>query len=1044
MVYDELAAGCPVIMSGSKSDKSDEHIFICDGYDASNDKYHINWGWGGWRDSWFAMSALNPYTNRDYNFHKEAIIGIQPTKTAPYIVLSPDKKTLSFYCDNKKYLRSGTFYDLNSFMYDFKDRSTITLVVFDSSFANARPTSTRQWFYNMANLSEITNIGYLNTSNVTDMSSMFYNCQSLTSINLSQFNTAKVTDMNHMFSGCSNLVSANLSSFDTSNVTDMGRMFQYCQSLKSINLSQINTASVTDMSYMFSGCSKLASIDLSKFNMSKVTSSSYMLDGCTSLKSVSISSSMHKASSNAFSGVGTTSAPCVITAPSGFNFEDDTTGFYFKWKSGYFFLKGNKMSYAILNDSKLSFFHDASPWSRSGTKYTLNTGAKSPEWNGSKATIVEVSFDASFENAKPTSTYKWFEGMTKLATINNIGHLNTASVTNMGYMFQNCKLLKSINLSRFNTANVTNMNYMFDGCSGLTSISFATFDMTNVSSSNYIARNCTSLTSVTISQTISKAAPNAFTNVGKDTAPCYIVAPEGFEFDVDITGFYFKWKSGYFFLKNNKMSYAILNGTKLSFFHDASPWSRSGTKYPLNTGTGTPGWNGSKASITEVSFDASFANATPTTTYKWFEGMTNLATITNIGYLTTASVTNMGYMFQNCNLLKSINLSKFNTAKVTNMSYMFDGCSGLTSISFAQFDMTNVSSSSYMVRNCTSLTGVTISETISKAAPNAFTNVGKDTAPFYIVAPEGFDFGVGLTGLYFNWKSGCFFLKGHKVSYAILNGSKLSFFHDASPWSKSSGTKYALNTGTFVPAWNKKNASITAVSFDASFANAKPTTTYKWFEGMTNLTSLSGMNYLDMSNVSMNSFMFYGCSKLTSIPIPASTKSIGSNMFEGCSGLTSVVIPNGVKSIGSRAFYGCSKMTETYLPLSVARIDADAFNGCINQVKVKAGFSSPISITSNVFTNRRNAFLIVPVGCKTAFENAAYWKEFKGVFEDKEYEMGDVNHDGDVSITDAMLMVNYILGDEQSYFFIENADIDKDGVINVTDVTNLVDIVLAR
>ena len=85
-----------------------------------------------------------------------------------------------------------------------------------------------------------------------------------------------------------------------------------------------------------------------------------------------------------------------------------------------------------------------------------------------------------------------------------------------------------------------------------------------------------------------------------------------------------------------------------------------------------------------------------------------------------------------------------------------------------------------------------------------------------------------------------------------------------------------------------------------------------------------------------------------------------------------------------------------------------------------------------------------PVGCKTAFENAAYWKEFKGVFEDKEYEMGDVNHDGDVSITDAMLMVNYILGDEQSYFFIENADIDKDGVINVTDVTNLVDIVLAR
>ena len=134
-------------------------------------------------------------------------------------------------------------------------------------------------------------------------------------------------------------------------------------------------------------------------------------------------------------------------------------------------------------------------------------------------------------------------------------------------------------------------------------------------------------------------------------------------------------------------------------------------------------------------------------------------------------------------------------------------------------------------------------------------------------------------------------------------------------------------------------------------------------------------------------------------------------------------------------------MTETYLPLSVARIDADAFNGCINQVKVKVGFSSPISITSNVFTNRRNAFLIVPVGCKTAFENAAYWKEFKGVFEDKEYEMGDVNHDGIVSIDDVTQLIDMLLGAATDICDI-CADVDGDNVIKIDDVTTLIDMLL--
>jgi surface protein len=53
---------------------------------------------------------------------------------------------------------------------------------------------------------------------VTDMGSMFYDCNKLTSIDLSSFDTSKVTNMSYMFDSCSSLTTLDLSNFDTSNV----------------------------------------------------------------------------------------------------------------------------------------------------------------------------------------------------------------------------------------------------------------------------------------------------------------------------------------------------------------------------------------------------------------------------------------------------------------------------------------------------------------------------------------------------------------------------------------------------------------------------------------------------------------------------------------------------------------------------------------------------------------------------------------------------------------------------------------------------------
>lgn len=79
IVYNELAQGRPVFMSGAKAANAGGHAFVCDGYDAATGLFHFNWGWGGSGDGYFALNALTP-TGRDYSFNKRVIIGINPYK----------------------------------------------------------------------------------------------------------------------------------------------------------------------------------------------------------------------------------------------------------------------------------------------------------------------------------------------------------------------------------------------------------------------------------------------------------------------------------------------------------------------------------------------------------------------------------------------------------------------------------------------------------------------------------------------------------------------------------------------------------------------------------------------------------------------------------------------------------------------------------------------------------------------------------------------------------------------------------------------------
>jgi surface protein len=164
--------------------------------------------------------------------------------------------------------------------------NNVKKVVFDNSFAGFKPTTCALWFCDCSNLTEIQYIGNLKTDNVTNMSGMFSDCSSLTSLDVSNFKTDNVTKMSGMFSSCSSLTSLDVSNFKTDNVTDMSGMFSWCSGLTSLDVSNFKTDNVTNMGGMFSNCSSLTSLDLSNFKTDNVTDMMWMFEGCDVLKTI--------------------------------------------------------------------------------------------------------------------------------------------------------------------------------------------------------------------------------------------------------------------------------------------------------------------------------------------------------------------------------------------------------------------------------------------------------------------------------------------------------------------------------------------------------------------------------------------------------------------------------------------------------------------------------------------------------------------------------------------------------------------------------------
>ena len=197
--------------------------------------------------------------------------------------------TLTFFLTTKETLGENE-YELNSGANPpgWKTHcKEITKVVFDTSFANAKPTSCYQWFSLCENLTQIEGIKNLNTEKVTNMAYMFYYCLNLSSLDVSGFKTEKVTDMSGMFRSDCSVKLLDVAKFNTANVKSMEYMFYNCYGLTLLDVTNFNTANVTNMQGMFGKCHALFSLDVTNFNTANVTNMSKMFE-CKGLTSLDI------------------------------------------------------------------------------------------------------------------------------------------------------------------------------------------------------------------------------------------------------------------------------------------------------------------------------------------------------------------------------------------------------------------------------------------------------------------------------------------------------------------------------------------------------------------------------------------------------------------------------------------------------------------------------------------------------------------------------------------------------------------------------------
>lgn len=183
-----------------------------------------------------------PYNNTDYS--KWAPTNLTDGCAVAAYVYPNAADTTKFDCI--LYANVETIYAISG-QHLFSSMKNVEKITFDCNFSFAHSTgSMQQLFYLCENLVEIEGLNRIDTTNVTNMKSVFWGCKKLKEIDVSSFDTSKVTNLGGVFACCDTLTTIKgLENWNTAQANDMSLLFGLCPNLKEVNVSSFDTSNVT-------------------------------------------------------------------------------------------------------------------------------------------------------------------------------------------------------------------------------------------------------------------------------------------------------------------------------------------------------------------------------------------------------------------------------------------------------------------------------------------------------------------------------------------------------------------------------------------------------------------------------------------------------------------------------------------------------------------------------------------------------------------------------------------------------------------------------
>ena len=837
-------------------------------------------------------------------------------------------------------------------------------------------------------------------SKVKDFGCMFVNCNQLKTLNVSKWNTSSAETMSSMFWCCESLQALDVSKWDVSKVKSFYFAFADCPLITKLAVGNWNTSSVQTFYYMFAGCEKLTTIDVATKKVNAGTANEYtawdtshadtfdyMFGYCYSLTNLDVSDWVVTGSGTCADGSAKRSLS-TFRMFAGTKIEKITLG------AGWDEL--DTTLYGMLYLTDITFEHTASdalaltstPGSRDGIGYvgtssiitsspynadnllktnihvsnktikdivfaydwtsdfrkavpdvpTLAAGSGWYKGTTAKSTITEIelvdtytatgneaeSWDASAAQDGSVMAYvngtkliiagngagkimanadsgSAFDGFSAATSISGLNLLDTSNVTNMRSMFAGCKALTSVgDISGWNTANVTDMQEMFNNCWALKSLNLSGWNTANVTDMFSMFYFCNTLTSL------------------------------------DVSG----WNTS--------------NVTCMSFMFANCP---------------------ALASLDLSGFDTSKV----TLMADMFDGCTALTSVGDLSGWNTANVTNMKSMFEGCSSLTGLDLSGWDTSNVTTMEYMFSNCKALTNLNLSSFDTSKVGTYDMynMFSGCRVLQTVTLGKDFKFVGTNGYLPTPSST---YI--PQA-------NGKWYDTKDGAGYTP---TELAAVTRTEARTYVAVKPaptlaakysWYKGSTAKSTITaieikdsytpTGTVTEQWNAdvdnsgsikayvEGTKLTIAGNGAGkiMANADSSMAFMYFD---KVTTISGLDKLDTSNVMYMVEMFYWCNALTSVGDLSgwNTSNVTSmqEIFGYCYALTSVGDLSGwdtskVKNM-SYMFFFCKMLTSLDLSgwdtSNVTDMSA-IFEGCtaLTSLDVSGWNTSNVTNMSSMF-----------------------------------------------------------------------------------------------